>query len=186
MSVHPAPKPKRSPPKKPQFRNSTLREKSYAEKCADAQRLRQGRKKIPRKNPINRAKRERKNRDYYASAEWRAKKKVVHERDGYRCVERIPATLGGMAYPPIFDMRRDEKGHYSTRCLGQGAFINGKQTARGLVAEEKSYGHRGTPGNIARIVTRCRDCDRRLTPLERANHASGFQKSNLRAEGERE
>lgn len=126
-------------------------------------------KKIRSGNPQQRSRRRLKNAKYYASAEWKAKKKAVHERDGYRCVEMIPYTIrgGGLWTGVGLDVVR-------LRCPNMGMNINGKQTSKGLVAEEKSYGHRGTPGAIDRIVTRCKDCDRRLTPLERANHAHGF------------
>lgn len=108
-------------------------------------------------------KRQARNREYYASPEWRAKKKAVHERDGYQCTEWIPLRLYGA---PI--------GGCETRCPNRGEVVNGKQTARGLVAEETSYSHRGIPDRIDGIKTRCKDCDRRLTPLERVNHSHGF------------
>jgi hypothetical protein len=122
------------------------------------------RKPIPKVGP-GKAKREARNRAYYALKEWREKKAAVHERDGFQCVERI-ATFS--------DNFGNDEPAFMHRCPNRGEIVNGKQTARGLVCEEKSYGHRGHEGRIDRLVTRCKDCDRRLTPLERANHAQGF------------
>ena len=121
-----------------------------------------------------RPKRVQRNREYYASAEWRAKRKAVFERDGYRCVETVYVSVDISGWDSL-----DEPPLYApmpARCPNRGEIVNGKQTARGLVAEEKSYGHRGHPDAIDRIVTRCKDCDRRLTPFERINHANGFQR----------
>lgn len=111
------------------------------------------------------AKREARNKAYYASAEWRVKRKAVFVRDQYQCTETFAAfhTVEG---------RREIVGYL--RCPNRGEIVNGKQTARGLVAEEQGYLHRGIPDSIDRIVTRCKDCDRRLTPRERANHTNGF------------
>jgi hypothetical protein len=159
-----AEKPEPATPASRQFRNSTIKSKDFGSRVEAAKRMDKKRKPIAKKNPINRAKRAKRNQDYYSSAEWKAKKKAVHERDGFRCVEMIP-----------YGIRASEaEGTVWLRCPNYGTNISGKQTARGLVAEEKSYGHRGIPGNIDRIVTRCKDCDRRLTPFERANHAHGF------------
>lgn len=114
-------------------------------------------------------KREARNRAYYASPEWRAKKKAVHERDGYRCTE--------MALPPhVWYPTTCEP---FVRCPNRGEIVNGKQTARGLVCEEVSYRHRGVEGYIDTCRTRCKDCDRRRTPLERINHANGFRRAAL-------
>lgn len=127
----------------------------------------------------SKAKRQARNQAYYHSAEWRAKRKAVFARDGYRCTERIPydiaaANCGALILPSgIFDTRRESNGRYTTRCLAHGEIVNGQQTAKGLVCEETSYGHRGIPGRIDTCRTRCRDCDRRQTPLERANWANG-------------
>lgn len=129
------------------------------------------RKPIAKRNEGKRAKRRKRNADYYASPEWRAKKKAVHKRDGYQCTEKVRVRR-----VLCFEGEELAAGTYSTRCPNRGEIVNGKQTARGLVAEETSYFHRGTEGSIDKIVTRCKDCDRRLTPLERANHAQGFQK----------
>lgn len=107
------------------------------------------------------AKRQARNAEYYRSAEWRAKRKAVFERDGYRCTERVP-----------YDSRFHED--HAIRCPNRGEVVNGKQTARGLVCEERSYGHRGNPDRIDTCTTRCRECDRRCTPRERINHANGF------------
>ena len=117
-------------------------------------------------------KRQAKNREYYASPEWRAKRKAVFARDGYRCTEIVLHC----------DWRGTEIERWQERCPGSGEIVNGKQTARGLVAEETGYQHRGILDAIDRIKTRCKDCDRRLTPLERINHVNGF--SNHRAAGE--
>jgi hypothetical protein len=126
------------------------------------------------------AKRQARNKAYYASVEWRAKRKAVFERDGFQCVEtremdmseyrdriRHGVPLGGVV------VARWSLG-VRIRCGNRGEVVNGKQTARGLVCEESSYGHRGNPEYIDTCKTRCRDCDRRLTPLERINHANGF------------
>jgi hypothetical protein len=113
------------------------------------------------KRGAGKAKRQQRNAAYYKSAEWRAKRKAVFERDDYRCVELVD---------------RDPLWAPDGRCPMRGEIVNGKQTARGLVAEESGYQHRGIEGAIDRIKTRCKDCDRRLTPLERINHRYGFQK----------
>lgn len=148
---------------------STIVPKAPAKKAKKAKPVGRG-AMMQRRSPIakvgkQKAKREARNKAYYASAEWRAKRKAVFERDGYQCVERFkePTTFAQMATAP------------EIRCPNRGEIVNHKQTSRGLVAEEKSYGHRGVEGAIARIVTRCKDCDRRLTPLERINHAHGFR-----------
>lgn len=127
-----------------------------------------------RKTPLakvgkQKAKRMQKNREYYASAEWRAKRKAVFERDGYRCTEIVPVFVFYLmdGYDPLRKVGE-------VRCLNRGEIVNGKQTARGLVCEEVSYGHRGNPDRIDTCKTRCKDCDRGLTPLERINHAHGF------------
>lgn len=114
------------------------------------------------------AKRQAKNAEYYRSAEWRAKKKAVHARDDYQCAESV--VMENPCYPPGVATITD-------RCPNRGEIVNGKQTARGLVAEEVGYFHRGNPDSIDRIVTRCRECDRRLTPQERINHSNGFHNS---------
>jgi len=123
-----------------------------------------------RKNPLakigkQKAKRQARNAGYYKSAEWRAKRTAVFERDGYQCREIIYNV------PHV--------GAPSFRCPNRGEIVNGKQTARGLVAEETGYMHRGIPDAIDRIKTRCRGCDRRLTPLERVNHANGFRQAHV-------
>jgi hypothetical protein len=140
----------------------------------------------PRTKPIAKvgkakAKREARNKAYYASPEWRAKKKATHERDGYQCVE----MLSDGRVTQLTCVRSPYGCWYSSfsfpdvrvRCPNRGEIVNGKQTARGLVCEEESYGHRGREGDISRCKTRCKDCDRRRTPLERANHAQGFRVS---------
>lgn len=114
------------------------------------------------------SKRQARNAAYYKSPEWRAKRKAVFERDGYQCVEEFAGIQRdawmpfGMGYPVL------------VRCPNRGEIVNAKQTARGLVCEETSYGHRGNPTRIDTCKTRCRDCDRRLTPFERINHSRGF------------
>lgn len=112
------------------------------------------------------AKRQAKNAAYYKSPEWRAKKQAVHERDGFQCVETVEV-------PTAWFLDGDEM-VLVVRCPNRGEVVNHKQTARGLVCEEVSYGHRGVEGYIDTCKTRCRDCDRRRTPLERANHVHGF------------
>lgn len=109
------------------------------------------------------------NKAYYASAEWREKKRAVHERDDFQCVEKVKVRR-----VLVFEGEEVGMGKYTTRCPNRGEVVNGKQTARGLVAEEEGYQHRGVAGSIDRIKTRCKDCDRRLTPLERVNHTHGF------------
>jgi hypothetical protein len=111
------------------------------------------------------AKRQARNRAYYASPEWRAKRKAVFQRDGYQCTETLQWLGAGFS-------EGDSK--QEVRCPNRGEIVNGKQTARGLVAEETGYQHRGIPHAIDRIKTRCKDCDRRCTPLERINHSHGF------------
>lgn len=160
-------RPKRSAPKKQQFGNSTIKQPTFAEKIKASRSLRRT-PPIKKVNPEKRAKRAKRNQDYYKSAEWRAKKKAVHERDGYQCVESIP--IANPTLLALIDWPRREM-----RCPNRGEVVNGKQTARGLVCEETSYGHRGIPDRIDTCKTRCKDCDRRRTPLERANHAHGFQ-----------
>jgi hypothetical protein len=120
------------------------------------------------------------NKAYYASPEWRAKKKAVHERDGYQCVEMVPV------YAMALWDGNPGRVVGNIRCPNRGEIVNHKQTARGLVAEETSYFHRGVEGSIDKIKTRCKDCDRRLTPLERANHAQGFNGSRAFALGTEE
>lgn len=136
------------------------------------------RKPMARENTATRSKRRTRNAEYYKSPEWRAKKKAVHERDGYRCTERlfVPSDSQAWHYPDAFDARRARDGSWSIRCMNTGEIVNGKQTARGLVCEETSYGHRGVPDRIDTCRTRCKDCDRRQTPLERVNHAQGFRR----------
>ena len=109
------------------------------------------------------AKRQARNAAYYRSAEWRAKRNAVFERDGYRCTE----IVGPLS--PLYEGLRG-------RCPNRGEIVNGKQTGRGLVCEETSYGHRGIPDRIDTCKTRCKDCDRRRTPMERANHFNGFNR----------
>jgi hypothetical protein len=124
------------------------------------------------------AKRVAKNREYYASAEWRAKRKAVFERDFYQCTETITVQKALSFAGEVLNMGRP----YSVRCPNRGEVVNGKQTGRGLVCEETSYGHRGVEGAIDRIKTRCKGCDRRRTPLERINHAAGFNSGARRGE----
>lgn len=119
------------------------------------------RTKPMRKVGASKAKRRQRNADYYKSAEWRSKRKAVFERDGYRCTENLR-------------LRDIVMGEFVVRCSNSGEIVNGKRTARGLVCEEVSYGHRGIPDRINTCRTRCKDCDRRLTPLERVNHRYGF------------
>src|SRR4051812_37190242 len=64
---------------------------------------------MQRRSPIakvgkQKAKREARNKAYYASPEWRAKRKAVFERDGYQCVEMLkePTTFAQMATAPEF------------------------------------------------------------------------------------
>lgn len=118
------------------------------------------------------AKRQAKNAAYYKSPEWRSKKKAVHERDGFQCVEKV------MVFMP---QRDEDRPRFRVRCPNRGEIVNGKQTARGLVCEEVSYGHRGVEGYIDTCKTRCADCDRRLTPLERINHSRGFNNQQRNA-----
>lgn len=150
---------------------------SFSPKAKDAKPKRKpvGRGSMPQRRSQlakvgkQKAKRQKANAEYYRSAEWRAKRKAVFERDGYQCVEKL--TVRRVL---CFQGEELAAGTYKTRCPTRGEIVNGKQTARGLVAEEKGYQHRGHPDAIDRIVTRCRECDRRLTPLERANHFGGF------------
>lgn len=164
--IHPAPKPRRKRKRKPTF-SSIVDRRTFAQKIAAAKKLNGNRKPIAKQGKKH-AKRVVRNREYYASAEWRAKRKLVFARDGFQCVEMIPYTMLPSAYNLPSSLR--------LRCENFGMNINGKQTARGLVCEEKSYGHRGKPDYIDTCVTRCKECDRRLTPLERANHAQGFRR----------
>lgn len=148
-------RPRKKPTPKRRFSSIKRPSKSAAQQAA--QKLREG-------NTAKRAKREQKNRSYYQSAEWRAKRKAVFERDGYRCVE-VENEMGG---------ERDEAGvihfeHSATRCSVRGEIVNGKQTSKGLEADEESYGHRGIPGAIDRIKTRCTQHHRLRTVLTRAN-----------------
>lgn len=145
--------------------NSTI-PVSKNQKLSRGSILKKSGKPIKASNPDKRARRRKKNQDYYQSAEWRAKRKAVFERDGYRCVEMIPYGLKG----------REVEGTVWIRCPNFGMNINGKQTGKGLVCEESSYFHRGVPDRIDTCKTRCRECDRRLTPLERVNHAQGFRR----------
>lgn len=171
--ISPAPKPEPSAPKKP----SALPKESakrIAARVARGERtpystIRQSSestpqkpgKAIPKKNSARRERRRTANAKYYSSSEWREKRKMTFERDGYQCVEIVEAD---------FRVAVDYM-----RCPNRGEVVNGKQTARGLVCEEFSYQHRGVPQRIDTCKTRCRDCDRRLTPLERINHAHGFR-----------
>lgn len=123
----------------------------------------------PSKTPIakrgaGKAKRQARNAAYYKSAEWKAKRLAVFERDGFQCTEEMP-----------YDSRTHLWGE---RCPARGEIVNGKQTGRGLVCEEVGYMHRGIPDRIDTCTTRCRDCDRRLTPLERINHSHGFNNNS--------
>lgn len=138
--------------------------------------IKQKPKKAIRKVGKQKAKRQARNRAYYASAEWKAKKTAVHERDGFQCTEvfRFRSVL-------VFQGEETDFGMRDVRCQNRGEIVNHKQTSRGLVCEEVSYGHRGVPDYIDTCKTRCKDCDRRLTPLERINHAHGFQQQHVAA-----
>lgn len=118
------------------------------------------------------AKRQARNAEYYRSAEWRAKRKAVFARDGYQCTETVPSETNTGTH--IVWSHQVSRLVVAIRCPNRGEIVNGKQTARGLVCEERSYGHRGNPDRIDTCTTRCKDCDRRRTPLERANHSHGF------------
>jgi hypothetical protein len=168
MGFFPAPKPgpkakkERTPLKRSWLKQPTL-EQVRAQQAKPRKPLPRSTTKIVSANPEKRGRRELSNRKYYASAEWREKKRLTHERDGHQCVELVAAFVDNDGRP------REEFG--ITRCANRGEIINGKQTARGLVCEETSYGHRGIPGRIDSCKTRCKAHDRRLTPLERANWA---------------
>lgn len=104
-------------------------------------------------------KREARNASYYKSAEWRAKRRAVFARDGYRCTEvwsEYELTGRGSVKPSIRCPNYDET-----------------ETGVGLIAEEEGYQHRGIPDAIDRVRTRCRWCDRKRTPQERANWMRG-------------
>lgn len=70
------------------------------------------------------AKRQARNREYYASAEWRAKRKAVFERDGYQCTEEIK----GIAWLTSEDWYSDDplEEPPRPRCPNRGEIVNGK------------------------------------------------------------
>lgn len=149
--IYPVKKPRKKPTPKRRFSSIKRPSKSAAQQAA--QKLREG-------NTAKRAKREQKNQDYYQSAEWRAKRKAVFERDGYQCVEVVlgdPYFTADCRVTPV------------DRCDVRGEIVNGKQTSKGLEADEESYGHRGIPGAIDRVKTRCTQHHRLRTVLTRAN-----------------
>lgn len=111
--------------------------------------LARGTKPIPKVNAERRAKKAKRYSAHLKSASFRALRLLAFARDGWQCVEIIDGV----------------------RCQ----FVDESRTGHGLIADHTSYARFGHE-LLEDLQTRCRSCDRRCTPLERANHAQGFRR----------
>lgn len=122
-----------------------------------------------KKRGARRARREAEYKSYLSSAAWKKLRLAVFERDGFRCVSRVPVpVVAAVYYPEEFDVKRGRDGSATIRCLEN----DETRTGKGLIADHLTYARFGHE-NLEDLRTLCRHCNERETVSTRANWQRG-------------